>query len=94
MPLKMLKKRMLPMSRTTIFLLNILCWGVLASSTASGRPPNIVVIVADDLGCCDMALYDGWVETSRIEQMADQGMLFTDFLTYLNLPSRIPSNAA
>ena len=92
MPLKMLKKRMLPMSRTTIFLLNILCWGVLASSTASGRPPNIVVIVADDLGCCDMALYDGWVETSRIEQMADQGMLFTDFHTNSSVCS--PTRAA
>ncbi|MCH1494977.1 MAG: sulfatase-like hydrolase/transferase, partial [Rubripirellula sp.] len=43
------------------------------------QPPNIVVILADDLGCCDLALYDGWVETPRIEQMAKEGMRFTDF---------------
>ena len=43
------------------------------------QPPNIVVILADDLGCCDLALYDGWVETPRIEQMANEGMRFTDF---------------
>ena len=43
--------------------------------------PNIVVILADDLGCCDMAIYEGWVKTPRIEQMAKEGMLFTDFHT-------------
>jgi arylsulfatase A-like enzyme len=45
----------------------------------SGDRPNVVVILADDLGCCDMALYDGWVKTPRIQQMAAQGMRFTDF---------------
>ena len=43
------------------------------------RPPNIVVILADDLGCCDMELYGGWVATPRLDQLAQQGMLFTDF---------------
>lgn len=43
------------------------------------RPPNVIVILADDLGCRDMALYDGWVELPRIETMAGQGMAFTDF---------------
>lgn len=45
------------------------------------RPPNIVVILADDLGRCDMSLYDGWIKTPRIEQMAREGMVFTDFHT-------------
>lgn len=43
------------------------------------RSPNIVVILADDLGCRDLALYDGWVKTPRLEQMAREGMRFTDF---------------
>ena len=46
---------------------------------ADASKPNIVVILADDLGCCDLALYGGWVKAPRIEQMAEQGMLFTDF---------------
>jgi arylsulfatase A-like enzyme len=50
-----------------------------ASSETHTRPPNIVVIMADDLGMRDMALYDGWVELPRIETMAEQGMTFTDF---------------
>lgn len=43
------------------------------------RSPNIVIILADDLGCRDLALYDGWVKTPRLEQMAREGMRFTDF---------------
>jgi arylsulfatase A-like enzyme len=61
------------------------------SAHAESRP-NIVVILADDLGCCDLALYDGWVKTPRIEQMAEQGMLFTDFHTNSSVCS--PTRAA
>lgn len=53
----------------------------MASATFAEAPPNIVVILADDLGCCDLALYGGWVKTPRIEQMARQGVYFTDFHT-------------
>ena len=41
--------------------------------------PNIIVILADDLGCGDMSLYDGWIETPQIDQMAREGVRFTDF---------------
>ena len=60
-----------------IFACVVYCFNV--SVSFASQPPNIVVILADDLGCCDLALYDGWVETPRIEQMAKEGMLFTDF---------------
>jgi arylsulfatase A len=64
-----------------------------ASNTAFGdRPPNIVIILADDLGCCDMAMYKGWIKTPRIEQMAKQGMRFTDFHTNSSVCS--PTRAA
>ena len=41
--------------------------------------PNVIIILADDLGCGDMSLYDGWIKTPRIDQMACQGVKFTDF---------------
>lgn len=46
---------------------------------AAHRPPNIIVILADDLGCGDISLYHGWVKTPRIDRMAHEGMTFTDF---------------
>ncbi|MGB0578061.1 MAG: sulfatase-like hydrolase/transferase [Limisphaerales bacterium] len=46
---------------------------------SAAQPPNIIVILADDLGCRDLKLYDGWIGTPRIERMAKEGMTFTDF---------------
>lgn len=77
----------------------ILC-GVLLCSAASAstmsqpateRPPNIVVILADDLGCCDMTLYDGWVPTPHLADMAARGMTFSDFHTNSSVcsPTRV-----
>lgn len=60
-----------------IFACVVYCFNV--SVSFASQPPNIVVILADDLGCCDLAIYDGWVETPRIEQIAKEGMRFTDF---------------
>jgi len=67
------------MSKEGICLLVFLSCLFVRNSALADRPPNIVVILADDLGCCDLALYEGWVSTPRIEQMAKQGMTFTDF---------------
>ncbi|MCF7957352.1 MAG: sulfatase-like hydrolase/transferase, partial [Phycisphaerae bacterium] len=41
--------------------------------------PNVIIILADDLGCGDMSLYDGWIKTPRIDRMAAEGVRFTDF---------------
>lgn len=43
--------------------------------------PNIIVIMADDLGYGDTSVYDGWVKTPNLERMAAEGMTFTDFHT-------------
>ena len=51
----------------------------LIAATASPHRPNVIIILADDLGCGDMSLYDGWIETPRIDKMAREGVSFTDF---------------
>ena len=43
------------------------------------RRPNIVVILADDLGYGDTSVYGGWVKTPCLERMAAEGLKFTDF---------------
>jgi arylsulfatase A len=49
------------------------------AAPAAGSQPNMIVILADDLGCGDLSLYGGWIKTPRIDQMAKEGMTFTDF---------------
>jgi len=60
-------------------------------TTQPGRKPNVIVILADDLGCGDMSLYDGWIETPRIDRMAGEGVKFTDFHSNCSVcsPTRI-----
>jgi arylsulfatase A len=41
--------------------------------------PNIIIILADDLGYDDTSLFGGWVKTPQIERMAKEGLTFTDF---------------
>ncbi len=56
------------------------------------KQPNVIIILADDLGCGDMSLYDGWIETPHIDQMAREGVKFTDFHSNSSVCS--PSRAA
>ena len=59
----------------------------------AGTPkPNIIVIMADDLGYGDTSVYGGWVKTPQLERMAAGGMTFTDFHTNSSVCS--PTRAA
>ena len=50
------------------------------SSVASAEPPNVVLIVADELGLGDVGCYFGAQNvTPRICQLANEGLKFTDF---------------
>jgi len=51
-----------------------------ASSEADERP-NILLIVADDLGYADLGIYGGDIQTPNIDALAARGMLFTQFHT-------------
>ncbi|MFT5469102.1 MAG: arylsulfatase A [Verrucomicrobiales bacterium] len=54
---------------------------VLSGLTAQAeRQPNIILIFIDDLGWPDIGCYgNDFVETPRIDQLASEGMRFTDF---------------
>ena len=43
------------------------------------KPPNIVVIMADDMGYSDLGSYGGEIETPYIDLLANNGLLFTQF---------------
>ena len=46
-----------------------------------GQPPNIILIMADDLGYGDVSPYDGWIDTPHLDRLAAAGMMLTDFHT-------------
>lgn len=43
--------------------------------------PNVIMIVADDLGYGDLSCYGGWINTPNIDRLALQGTRLTDFHT-------------
>jgi arylsulfatase A-like enzyme len=59
---------------------------------AAEARPNVIVILADDLGYGDTSLFDGWVKTPQIERLASEGLTFTDFHTNSSVCS--PTRAA
>ena len=49
-----------------------------AWSHDKSQTPNIVLIVADDLGYAELGCYgQKWIKTPHLDQLAEQGMLFT-----------------
>lgn len=52
---------------------------VQAAEADGGKPPNIVLILADDLGYADLGCYGGTVATPRLDRLAAEGMRFTQF---------------
>ena len=58
-------------------------WLVLATALAADERPNLVFILADDLGWSDTTLYGTteFYETPNIERLANRGILFTNAYT-------------
>ncbi len=65
----------------------------LSAATSAVRPPNIVIIFADDLGYGDLGCYGSpSIRTPHLDAMARAGLRFTDF--YVAAPVCTPSRAA
>jgi len=45
------------------------------------RRPNIVIILADDMGYADMGSYGSEIKTPNLDSLAENGVRFTDFYT-------------
>ncbi len=54
-------------------------WG--PNPAAAGERPNIVLILADDMGYADMGMFGGEIRTPNLDALAQQGVRFTDFYT-------------
>ncbi|WP_145083467.1 arylsulfatase [Anatilimnocola aggregata] len=50
-----------------------------AETATAGRPPNILLIMADDLGYSDLGCYGAEIETPNLDGLAKGGLRFTQF---------------
>ncbi|WP_415242348.1 arylsulfatase [Zhongshania sp.] len=67
--------------------LSLVCVSAAAQTLAvppANKPPNIVFILADDLGYTDIAPYGSEVNTPSLAALADQGVSFTNYHTAAN----------
>ncbi|NQU66000.1 MAG: sulfatase-like hydrolase/transferase, partial [SAR324 cluster bacterium] len=69
------------MSKTVLLLISCLLWSCWQAFAAAAAPPNIVLILADDLGFSDIQPYGSEIETPNICKLADEGLLFTNYHT-------------
>ena len=61
------------------------------SQTNSPEEPNILIMLADDMGYADLGCYGGISNTPNLDQLARSGILFTDF--YAAAPNCSPSRS-
>src|SRR6056297_2181254 len=47
--------------------------------TLTGKRPNVMLILMDDMGFSDPGCYGGEIETPNIDRLADNGVRFTQF---------------
>jgi arylsulfatase len=55
---------------------------VVATAADAPRRPNIVVILADDMGFADMGSFGGEIRTPNLDSLAKDGVRFTNFYTH------------
>lgn len=78
--------------RVLIVLLALGIAAALGARTSEAKPPNIILIYADDLGYGDLGIYGHHtIKTPRLDRLARQGMRFTQF--YAPSPLCSPSRA-
>jgi arylsulfatase len=59
------------------------CVGIagICQAQEANTPPNILLIVADDLGYADLGSYGGDIDTPNLDELASQGVRFSRFHT-------------
>jgi arylsulfatase len=69
------------MKNSFLLLLLLCCFFCSLGGQKQKKRPNIVLIVADDLGYTDLGCFGSEIATPNIDALARQGQLFTNFYT-------------
>jgi arylsulfatase A len=69
---------------STVLIINIICFpfaNLASQKDKTTEPPNIILIVIDDLGYGDLSIYGNKInQTPNIDRLAKEGIMFTDFI--------------
>ena len=67
--------------RNTLFALTVILHGMFCTvpQTLCAAPPDIVVIMADDMGYSDLGCFGGEIKTPNLDRLANDGLRFTNF---------------
>jgi arylsulfatase len=70
----------IPTSRPIILVLALAFLAAIGTPIlASNSPPNIILIMADDVGYSDIGCYGGEIHTPNLDALAQGGLRFTQF---------------
>ncbi len=77
--------------RVSLIALVLVTLGISAFARAQDAKPNVLIILADDLGYSDLGCYGGEIETPSLDRLAQRGLRFSQFY---NTARCWPSRAA
>jgi arylsulfatase len=60
-------------------LLIVATWLILSPAFSADERPNIVIILADDMGFSDLGCYGGEIQTPNLDRLAAEGVRFSQF---------------
>ena len=64
-----------------LWVIAVVLWsfGFLGTSLGAVRPPNVILIMSDDVGYSDIGCYGGEIHTPNLDALAQGGLRFTQF---------------
>ena len=57
----------------------LILFSLLVGALDAKAPPNVVLIMSDDMGFSDIGCYGGEIETPHLDALAANGLRFTQF---------------
>ncbi len=57
----------------------LLCCLIFSCACSQQKAPNVLLIMSDDMGYSDLACYGGEINTPRLDELAHNGLRFTQF---------------
>jgi arylsulfatase A-like enzyme len=81
MNISYLRKGMMPRTPQIIAFAVLCCIVLFSRCSGPGNPvrPNIILIMADDMGYSDLGCYGGEIRTPNLDRLAEDGIRFTQF---------------